>query len=96
MASVMEEFPEEVVAADVAENGAVGYALVWATHFDSRRLHEIVVELVIELMEHAVSHAEDDAVMAEFEAQMTEFDVSSFVEQYRDERSMETEHDSMV
>jgi len=96
MGSVMEEFPERVVAADVAEDGTVGYALVWATQFDSRRLHEIIVELLVELMEHAISHAEDEAVMDEFEEQMLEFDVDAFVEQYRAERNLETEHDTAI
>jgi len=97
MGSVMEEFPERVVAADVAEDGTVGYALVWATQFDSRRLHEIIVELLVELMEHAISHAEDEAVMDEFEEQMMlEFDVDAFVEQYRAERNLETEHDTAI
>jgi len=96
MAIVMEEFPEEMAVADVAEDGAVGYALVWVADFDSRRLHEIVVELLVELMEHAVSHAEDDAVMDQFEQEMLEFDVSEFVEQYRAQRDFESEHDSPV
>jgi len=96
MGSVMEEFPERVVAADVAEDGTVGYALVWATQFDSRRLHEIIVELLVELMEHAISHAEDEAVMDEFEQHMLEFDVDAFVEQYRAERNLETEHDTAI
>jgi len=34
--------------------------MAWVTEFDSRRLHEIVVGFVVELMEHAVSHADDD------------------------------------
>jgi hypothetical protein len=93
---VLEEFPDEVAVADVAEDGAVGCALVWVTDFDSRRLHEVVVELIVELMEHAVSHAEDDTARSEFERQMREFDVAAFVEQYRREREFETEHDSAV
>ena len=96
MGSVMEEFPERVVAADVAEDGTVGFALVWVTHFDSRRLHEVVVELLVELMEHAISHAEDDGVTSEFEAQMLEFDVAAFVDQYRAERDLESEHDTAI
>lgn len=96
MGSVMEEYPERVVAADVAEDGTVGYALVWVTDFDSRRLHEVVVELVVELMEHAISHAEDDAKVSEFEAQMHSFDVETFVEQYRNERELESEHDTAI
>ncbi len=83
---VMEEFPGEVVAADTGEDGHVGYAMVWVTAFDDRRLHEVVVELVVELMEHAVSHADDEAAVAEFEERMLEFDVPAFVQQYRAER----------
>ncbi len=93
---VMEEFPGEVASADLADDGQVGYALVWVTDFDARRLHEIVVELLVELMEHAISHAEDGDALGEFEAQMLEFDVSAFVEEYRREREFETEHDTAV
>jgi hypothetical protein len=88
---VLEEFPEAVVSHDASENADVGYAMVWVTEFDSRRLHEIVVELVVELMEHAVSHADDDEALSAFEAEMVEFDVSEFVEQYRAERDLEAE-----
>ena len=94
MGMVMEEFPAEIVAEDVSEDGQVGYALVWVSDFDSRRLHEILVELVVELMEHAVSHAEDDSARSEFEEQMLQFDVAEFVEQYRAEREFEGEFDS--
>lgn len=86
---VLEEFPEQVASADASEDQDVGYALVWVTQFDSRRLHEIIVELVIELMEHAVSHAEDETAMTEFEQQMLEFDVSEFVDQYRAQRDID-------
>ncbi|WP_336135914.1 DUF5815 family protein [Natronomonas amylolytica] len=95
MGVVMEEFPDEVAVADVAEDGHVGYALVWVTDFDSRRLHEIVVELLVELMEHAASHG-DDATASQFEQQMMNFDVEAFVEQYREERDFESEVDTPV
>jgi hypothetical protein len=94
MGMVKEEFPEAVVSADVSDDGNVGYAMVWVTDFEGRRLHEIIVELTVELMEHAVSHAEDDGVMSEFEEQMQQFDVAAFVEQYREERDFEDEHDT--
>src|SRR6056297_1042753 len=88
---VLEEFPEGVAAYDASENADVGYAMAWVTDFDSRRLHEVVVELVVELMEHAVSHADDDEALSAFEAEMVEFDVSEFVDQYRAERDLEAE-----
>lgn len=88
---VLEEFPDAVVAEDATENADVGYAMVWVTEFDSRRLHEIIVELVIELMEHAVSHADDDEALSQFEQEMVEFDVETFVEQYRSERDLEAD-----
>ena len=72
---VLEEFPEQVVSADTSGDGQVGYALVWVADFDAHRLHEVVVELLVELMEHAVSHAEDGSAMSEFERRMQEFDV---------------------
>ncbi|AGB37860.1 DUF5815 family protein [Natronococcus occultus] len=90
---VMEEFPEDVATHDASDDGAVGYSMLWVTDFDARRLHEIVVELVVELMEHAISHAEDDTAVSEFERQMLEFDVGEFVEQYRRQREFESEHD---
>lgn len=96
MGIVLEEFPEAVASADVAEDGQVGFALVWVTDFDARRLHEIVVELLVELMEHAVSHAEDDDALTEFERQMLQFDVEAFVEEYRRERDFEDEYDTAV
>jgi hypothetical protein len=91
MGIVMEEFPEQVAVADASDDGDVGFALVWVTGFDSRRLHEILVELVVELMEHAVSHAESERAMTEFEEQMLEFDVQEFVDQYRAERDLDPE-----
>ena len=96
MGVVMEEFPDKVVAADTSEDGSVGFSLAWVSDFDSHRLHEIVVELLVELMEHAISHAEDDDVMAEFEEQMLQFDVDAFVEQYRDERNFDGRSDTAI
>lgn len=93
MGMVMEEFPDRVIAADVADDGRVGYALVWVTDFDARRLHEVIVELVVELMEHAISHADDPEAVASFEAQMHELDIPAFVEAYRRERDFEDEFD---
>jgi len=96
MGIVMEEFPEAVVAEDLSEQGEVGYSMLWLSDFDARRLHEVVVELIVELMDHAVSHADDEAATAQFEEWLHEFDVNEFVEQYRTEREFETEHDSAV
>jgi len=94
MGMVLEEFPDEVVASDCSEDGSVGWALLWVTDFSARRLHEIVVELLVELMEHAIGHAEDEGATSEFEQQMLEFDVSEFVAQYRRERDFDSEHDT--
>jgi hypothetical protein len=96
MAIVHEEFPDKISHLDVAENGQVGYGLVWVADFASRRLHEIVVELIVELMEHAISHADDTDAMTEFEERMLEFDVGEFVDRYRAERDLETEHDRVL
>ncbi|MFC7167599.1 DUF5815 family protein [Halospeciosus flavus] len=92
MGAVLEEFPDDVVAYDASKNGAVGAALVWLTDFDARTLHEYVVELVVELMEHAVSHSESGA--SEFEEQMMAFDVAEFVDEYREAREFEDEYDT--
>ncbi|WP_254823621.1 DUF5815 family protein [Haloglomus halophilum] len=93
MGMVLEEFPEAVVSADVSDDGSVGYAMVWVADFDARRLHEIVVELLVELMEHALSHAEDETAARQFEQEMLQFDVAEFVEAYRAERDFEDEFD---
>jgi len=93
MGMVLEEHPQEIAAADVSGEGHAGYALVWMSDFDSRTLHEQVVELLVELMDHAVSHAEDEASADEFESQLSEFDVEVFVEKYRRARDFEDEHD---
>jgi hypothetical protein len=95
MGVVIEEFPDSVAVADVSENGQVGYALLWISTFDSRRLHEVVVELLVEMMEHAVSHG-DETTKSEFETQMLNFDVGAFVEEYREKREFESEVDTPV
>lgn len=96
LAMVKEEFPEQVVAEDRSDDGHVGYGIVWVTDFDSRRLHEIIVELLVELMEHAISHAEAGPTVEEFERQLSEFDLETFVDIYREERDFEDEHDTAV
>ncbi|WP_435359186.1 DUF5815 family protein [Haloarchaeobius sp. DFWS5] len=96
MGIVLEEFPEKVASADVSDDGTIGCSMVWLTEFDAVRLHEIIVELVVEMMEHAVSHAEDDATMTDFERQMLEFDVSEFVAEYREQREFTSEHDTAL
>ncbi|MEA1930975.1 MAG: DUF5815 family protein [Euryarchaeota archaeon] len=88
---VLEEYPEAVASHDATEDQDVGFAMLWVTDFDSRRLHELIVELVIELMEHAVSHAEDTTALTEFEQQMHEFSIPEFVEQYRDQRDLSSD-----
>jgi len=93
MGVVREEFPERVVGEDVSDDGHVGYAMVWVSAFDARRLHEVAVELLVELMDHAVSHASDDGSVSEFEEQLLRFDVEAFVDQYRREREFDSEHD---
>lgn len=93
MGMVTEEFPDEVTVLDVSEDGRVGYALVWMATFDARRLHAVAVELLVELMEHAVSHG-DEPTATEFERQMREFDIETFVEAYRRERDFESEFDA--
>ena len=96
MGMTIEEFPDRVASADTSENGDVGFALVWAAEFDARRLHEVVVELVVELMEHAVSHADDEGARTEFERRMAAFDVEEFVDRYRARRDFKDEFDTPI
>lgn len=96
MGSVLEEFPDRMVTHDASEDGEVGYALLWIAEFDSRRLHEIVVELLVELMDHAISHSEDPDASAAFDEKLSEFDVVEFVEAYRRQRDFDTASDKPV
>jgi hypothetical protein len=94
LAMIREEYPDEVASADLSGDGHVGYGLVWMTDFGSRELHEKVVEEVVDLMEHAISHAEDGPTAREFEQQLEEFELEAFVEAYRQERDFDSEYDT--
>ena len=99
MGMVMEEFPDRVVSEDVSEDGSAGYALVWVADMPARELHQVVVELIVEMMDHAIGHAEDDgdsASASEFQEYLDSFDVSEFVDAYRAQRDFEDEHDRPV
>lgn len=96
MGLVLEEYPERVVAIDATDDPSVGYALLWVTGFDARELHRIVVELLVELMDHAVGHSEEQAVRTEFDAQLADFDVGAFVDQYREQRDLSDRHDRAI
>lgn len=96
MGIVLEEFPEAVSVADVSENPSVGWALLWVTEFDARRLHEIIVELLVELMDHAIGHADDPDIHSSFEEQLASFDVEAFVDAYRDAREFDGPADRAV
>lgn len=89
MGMVIEEFPEALTHSNVAENGQLGCQHVWVSTFDSRRLHEVIVDLVLELMEHAMTHAEDLSSQAEFASMLEAFDVEAFVDRYRRERGLD-------
>ena len=96
MGLVLEEYPESVVAADMTEHDALGCAMLWITTFDARRLHIIIIELLVELMEHAMSHAADTETQATFEADLFAFDVDAFVDAYRTERDFHGPSDQPV
>lgn len=93
MGLVMEEFPDRVAVQDASEDPSVGWALLWVTDFDARRLHHVIVELLVELMDHAVGHADDDEIHSTFQSQVSGFDVESFVEEYRTAREFEVDGD---
>lgn len=94
LAMVREEFPEAVTMTDCSDDGQVGYALVWVSDFPPARLHEIVVELLVELVDHAISHAGDETAVRAFETDLERFDVAEFVEAYRRERDFDSEFDT--
>ncbi|PSP19854.1 hypothetical protein BRC62_01260 [Halobacteriales archaeon QH_10_67_13] len=78
LAMVQEESPDRIASADLADAGQVGYARLWVADFSDRRLHEVLVEL----MDHALSHADDEAA-DRFERQLATF-AAAFVDAYRD------------
>lgn len=86
---VLEEFPEAVTHTDVSENGKIGCQHIWVSQFDSRRLHTVIVDLVLELMDHAMTHSDDASARSEFETMLDSFDVDEFVERYRAERDFD-------
>jgi len=96
LARVVEDDPENVFVHDAASNGSVGYALLWVAAFDSRELHVRIVDLVVDLMEHALSHADDEAAATEFDEHLEDFDVEAFVDEYRSVRDFENEWDAPV
>lgn len=89
MGMVLEEFPEAVVVRETGEDHSVGWALLWVAAFDARRLHELVVELLVELMDHAVGHSDDPAIQREFADRLDAFEVTEFVDTYRENRDFE-------
>ncbi|MFB6110332.1 MAG: DUF5815 family protein [Halodesulfurarchaeum sp.] len=96
MGLVMETHPDRIAAHDAAEDGTTGFAIAWIADFDARRLHEIVVEAVIDLMAEAVSEAGDDSAVAAFTEHRSAFDVDEFVAEYRSVRNFDDEFDEPV
>ncbi|MFB6188105.1 MAG: DUF5815 family protein [Halobacteriaceae archaeon] len=94
MGMVQEEFPTKTISVDTSENSSVGYTVVWISDFSATRLHEVIIELIIELMEHAVSHGENSTAQSEFDQQIDKFEIEAFVAQYRDERDFDDKYDN--
>ncbi len=96
MGLVMENEADRIVTHDASEDGATGFALAWIADFDARRLHEVVVETVLEIMAEAVTEVGDESATSEFTQQRAAFDVDAFVDAYRAERDFEDEWDEPV
>lgn len=96
MGIVLEEYPEETVVYDASEDPSVGFALLWLTAMDANALHRVIVELLVELMDHAVSHSEDPSIAERFEQSLNSFDIDVFVDAYRDQRDFVDEFDRPV
>ncbi|MDR5655877.1 DUF5815 family protein [Halodesulfurarchaeum sp. HSR-GB] len=96
MGLVMEAHPDRIVTHDASEDGTTGFAVAWIADFEARRLHEIVVETVIDLMQEAVENAEADSAAAKFTTELATFDVEEFVADYREQRDFEDEFDEPV
>lgn len=93
MGLVMDAHPERIVVYDAAEDGTTGFAVAWIADFDSERLHQVVVESVLSVMADAVTEVGDDSAAAAFTEQRAEFDVDSFVAEYRTVRDFDDEFD---
>jgi hypothetical protein len=96
LGALLEENPDEIVSYDASDDGALGFGLVWIADAEPIGLHEKIVELVLELMEHAISHTEEDSLLSEFEEQLRSFDPEEFVATYRNRREFDDEHDHPV
>ena len=96
MGLVVEEFPDETRVYDASDDPTVGYALLWVSAFDAIELHRIIVELLVELMDHAIGHSDDPAVISSFEDSLSAFDIDAFVEDYRAQRDFSDEFDQPV
>jgi hypothetical protein len=96
LGTLREERPADIVSHDASEDGTVGFGLLWIVDDDPRTLHEAIVDLVVELMEHAIGHVDDDSLLSEFEAELRSFDTAEFVAEYRTQREFESEHDRPV
>lgn len=96
MGMVLEEFPDQLAVSDASDDPSVGWALLWVTAFDARTLHEIIVELLVELMDHAVSHGSEAEVRADFSSQLEAFDIESFVTAYRETRDFDAHGDHLA
>lgn len=93
---LIETEPELVTTIDASEHGNVGFALAWITTVDARTLHERIVARVLDVMEHAMEHADDDKAQTEFEAERKQFDIETFVTEYRQQREFKGPSDTAV
>lgn len=96
MGMVLEEYPDRVTVHNGTEDPAVGWAMAWITAFDATELHELVVELLLELMDHAVGHAQDERIQTEFTEQIQAFDIEEFVTTYREQRDFDERGDEAL
>ncbi len=88
MGIVLETYPDDVAVHDTSRDPSRGWALQWVTAWDATELHRRIVTLLVELMEHAVSHTDDDAIADEFATQLAAFDIDAFVQAYREGRDL--------
>ncbi|MFB6162907.1 MAG: DUF5815 family protein [Halococcoides sp.] len=96
MGMLADEVPQTVASADVSENGDLGFNYVWVSDFTAREVHVLLVQLLVDLMDHAVDEVGDDSIKSQFTEQLEGLDVEEFVDQYRTERSFEGPEDSPV
>jgi len=96
MGMLADEVPQTVASTDASEMGEVGFNYVWVSDFTAREVHVLLVQLLVDLMDHAVDQVGDDSIKSAFAERLDGLDVEEFVDEYRTQRSFDGPDDTAV